>query len=151
MQKERLNILVICNEIFFNSFSIFVGRLLGQTDLLSFNDEIKLMVSFELVSFRKKEFPLACWRNSSNNLFENLIFCFSFFCYCAEVIIKNVDNFLRVSVCFTVLSKKMNIWCRRLFPGYHTSDSFPSVFNFFVCVIFKELAVLVFFTFLDYS
>ena len=57
MEKERLNILVIYNEIsFFNSFSIFVGRLLGPTDLLSFNDKIKLMISSELVSFRKEEF-----------------------------------------------------------------------------------------------
>ena len=111
MEKGRLNILTISNEIsFFNSFSIFVGRLLRPTDLLSFNDEIKLMISSELVSFRKKEFPLACWRNPSNNLLENLIFRFGFFRYCAEVIIKNVDNFLRVCVCFTVLSKKMNIW-----------------------------------------
>ena len=111
MEKGRLNILVICNEIpFFNSFSIFVGRLLRPTDLLLFNDEIKLMISSELVSFRKKEFPLAYWRNSLNNLFENVIFCFRFFRYCAEVLIKNVGNFLRVCVCFTVLSKKMNIW-----------------------------------------
>ena len=75
MEKERLNILVICNEIsFFNIFSISVGRLLEPTDLLLFDDEIKLMISSELASFRKEEFPLACWRNSSNDLFENLIF-----------------------------------------------------------------------------
>ena len=40
----------------FNSFNIFVGRLLGSTDLLSFNDETELMISSKLVSFRKKEF-----------------------------------------------------------------------------------------------
>ena len=49
--------LVIYNEIsFFNSFSIFVGRLLVATDLLSFNNEFKLMISSELVSFIKKQF-----------------------------------------------------------------------------------------------
>ena len=54
MEKERLNILVICNEIsFFISFSIFVGRLLGPTDLLSFNDEITLMISSKLFGYRK--------------------------------------------------------------------------------------------------
>ena len=54
MEKERLNILVNCNEIsFFNSFSIFVERPLGPTDLLSFNDEIKLVISSGL---RKKGF-----------------------------------------------------------------------------------------------
>ena len=75
MEKERLNILVNCNEIsFFNSFSIFIGRPLGPTDSLSFNDEIKLVISSELVGLRKKDFLLACWRNSSNNLFENLTF-----------------------------------------------------------------------------
>ena len=43
VEKEKLNILVICNDIsFFNTFSIFAGRLLGPTDLLSFNNEIKL-------------------------------------------------------------------------------------------------------------
>ena len=57
VEKQRLNILVICNEIsFFNSFSIFVGRLLGSTDLLSFDDETKLIISSELVGFREKEF-----------------------------------------------------------------------------------------------
>ena len=57
VEKQRLNILVICNEIsFFNSFSIFVGRLLGPTDLLSFDDETKLIISSELVGFREKEF-----------------------------------------------------------------------------------------------
>ena len=45
VEKERLNILFICNEIsFFNSFSIFVGKILGPTDLLSFNDEIKSII-----------------------------------------------------------------------------------------------------------
>ena len=74
MEKERLNILVNCNEIsFFNSFNVFVGRPLGPTDLLSFNDKIKLGISPELVVLSKKEFSLACWRNSSNDLFENLI------------------------------------------------------------------------------
>ena len=35
VEKERLNISVICNEIsFFNSFSIFVGGLLGPTYFL---------------------------------------------------------------------------------------------------------------------
>ena len=57
VEKQRLNILVICNEIsFFNSFSIFVGRLLGSTDFLSFDDETKLVISSELVGFREKEF-----------------------------------------------------------------------------------------------
>ena len=66
MEKERLNIFVNCNEILFvSSFSIFIGRLFGPTDLLSFNDEIKLVISSELIGFRKKEFSLACWRNSS--------------------------------------------------------------------------------------
>ena len=75
MEKERLNILVIYNEIsFFNSFSIFVGRLLRPTDFLSFNDEIKLMISSELVRVRKKHFQFGCWRNSTNDLFGNLIF-----------------------------------------------------------------------------
>ena len=102
MEKERLNILVNCNEIsFFNSFSIFVGRLLGSTDLLSFNDKFKLVISSELVGLRKKELYLGCWRNASNDLFEN--FCFSLFCYGTKVIIKNVDNFLRVSDCLIVL------------------------------------------------
>ena len=79
MWKERLNILVNCNEIsFFNSFSIFVGRPLGPTDLLSFNDKIKLVISSELVGLRKKEFLLGCWRNSSNDLFENLTFALVF-------------------------------------------------------------------------
>ena len=45
VEKERLKILDNCNEIsFFNSFSIFVGRPLGPTDLLSFNDKIKLVI-----------------------------------------------------------------------------------------------------------
>ena len=79
VEKERLNILVNCNEIsFFNSSSIFVGRPLGPTDLPSFNDEIKLVISPELVGLRKKEFSLACWRNSSNDLFENLTFALVF-------------------------------------------------------------------------
>ena len=70
MEKEGLNILAICNEIsFFNSFSIFVGRLLDPTVLLSFNDGIKFMILSEVVSFMKKEFSLACWRNSLYNLF----------------------------------------------------------------------------------
>ena len=88
---------------FFDSFSILVGRLLGPTDLLSFSYEIKLIISSELVDFKKNEFSLACWRNSSNDLFENLIFALVFFCYCIEVIIKNVGNFLRVCDCFIVL------------------------------------------------
>ena len=67
--KKRLNILVNCNEIsLFNSFSIFVRRPLGPTDLPSFNDKIKLVISSELVGPRKKEFLLGCWRNSSNDL-----------------------------------------------------------------------------------
>ena len=71
MEKERLNILVNCNEIsFFNSLGIFVGR---PTDIHSSND-IKLVISSELVALRKKEFLLGCWRNSSNDLFENLTF-----------------------------------------------------------------------------
>ena len=42
-EKEGLHALVICNEIsFINSFSIFVGSLLAPTDLLSYDDEIKL-------------------------------------------------------------------------------------------------------------
>ena len=46
LEKVRLNILAIWNEIsFFNSFNVFAGRILGPTDLLSFNDEIKLMIS----------------------------------------------------------------------------------------------------------
>ena len=45
MQKKILNILVNCNEIsFFNSFNVFVGILLGPTDLLSFTDQIELMI-----------------------------------------------------------------------------------------------------------
>ena len=63
---------------FFNSFSIFEGRPLGPTDLLSFNDGIKLVISSKLAGYRKKEFLLACWRNSSNNLFENLNFALVF-------------------------------------------------------------------------
>ena len=59
MEKVRLNILVIYNEIsFFNSFSISFGRLLRPTDFLSFNDEIKLMISSELVRVRKNCFSL---------------------------------------------------------------------------------------------
>ena len=73
MEKERLNLLVNCNETsFFSSFSIFVERPLGPTDLLSFKDKIKLVISSELVGLRRKEFSLGCWRNSSSNdLFEN--------------------------------------------------------------------------------
>ena len=57
MEKERLNILVNCNDIsFFNSFSIFVGRPSEPTDLLSFNDKIKLVISSELAGLRKKSF-----------------------------------------------------------------------------------------------
>ena len=79
MEKERLNMLVNCNEIsFFNSFSIFVGRPLGPTDLLSYNDEIKLVILIELVGLKKKEFSLAFWRNSSNDLFEILTFALVF-------------------------------------------------------------------------
>ena len=56
VEEERSNLLVIYNEIsLFNNFNIFVGRLLRPTVLLSFNDEIKFTISFELVSFRKKE------------------------------------------------------------------------------------------------
>ena len=67
LEKERLN-MVNCNEIsFFNSFSIFVGTPLAPTDLVSFNDKIKLVISSELVGLRKKEFLLGCWRNSSND------------------------------------------------------------------------------------
>ena len=62
MEKERLNILVNCNEIsFFSSFSIFVGRPLGPTDL--FHLMIKsnyIVISSELVGLRKKEFLLGC-------------------------------------------------------------------------------------------
>ena len=66
--------LIICNEISFsNSYRILVGRLLGATDSPSFNDEIKLTISSELVRFRKKEFSLAYWRNLGNDLFENMI------------------------------------------------------------------------------
>ena len=73
MEKERLNLLVNCYEIsFFNSFRIFVGRPLGPTDLLSFSNKIKLVISSKLVGLRKKEFSLGCWRNSSNDLCENL-------------------------------------------------------------------------------
>ena len=79
MEKERLNMLFNCNEIsFFNSFSIFVGRSLGPTDLLSFNDKIKLVISSELAGLSKKEFLLACGRNSLNDLFENLTFALVF-------------------------------------------------------------------------
>ena len=56
VEKKRLNILVVCSGKSFNSFNIFVGRLLGPTDLLSFNDHIKSMISSEVVGFRKKEF-----------------------------------------------------------------------------------------------
>ena len=66
--------LSICNEIsFFNGYRIIVGRLLGANVIPSFNDEIKLTVSSELIGFRKKEFSLAYWRNSWNDLFENMI------------------------------------------------------------------------------
>ena len=76
-------------------------------------------------------------------------FHFSFFCYCAEVIIKNVDNFLRVCDCFIVLWQKMNLWWSRLFPGHQISDSLPSIF-YIIHVSFKEF-IIFFFTFLDYS
>ena len=59
-------------------FSIFVGRPLGPTDLPSYNDKIKLVISSELVGLRKEEFLLGCWRNSSNDLFENLTFALVF-------------------------------------------------------------------------
>ena len=53
VEKERLNILVICNKtLFFKCFNIFVIRLLGPADLLSFKDEIKLTISSELVGLR---------------------------------------------------------------------------------------------------
>ena len=79
MEKERFNTLVNCNEIsFLNSFSIFVGRPLGPTDLLSINDKIKLVISSEPVGPMKKEFLLGCWRNSPNDLFENLSFALVF-------------------------------------------------------------------------
>ena len=79
MEKERLNILVNCNEkSFFNSFSTFAGRPLGPADLLLFNDEIKLVISSEIVGLRKKEFSLTCWRNSSNDFFENMTFALVF-------------------------------------------------------------------------
>ena len=77
--KRKLNILAKCNEIsFFNSFSIFVGKPLGPTHLLSFNDKIKLVISSGLVGLKKKEFSLGYWRNSSNDLFENLTFALVF-------------------------------------------------------------------------
>ena len=79
MEKDRLNILDNCNEISFcNRFSIFVGRPLGPTDLLSFNNKTKLVISSELVGLRKKQFSFGCWRNSSNDLFENLSFALVF-------------------------------------------------------------------------
>ena len=93
VETETLKKLVISNEIsFFNSFDIF--------DIFF---KIKSMISSELVIFRKEKIPLVRWRNSSNDLFENLIFTLVFFCYCTEVITKVLGNCLRVCDCFIVL------------------------------------------------
>ena len=58
--------------------------------------------------------------------------CFSFFCYCASVIIKNAANFLRVCDCFVALWPKIDIWWSTLFPGHQMSDSFPSTFFYYL-------------------
>ena len=69
METETLKKLVISNEIsFFNSFDIFY---------IFF--KIKSMMSSELVIFRKEKISLVRWRNSSNDLFENLNFTLVFF------------------------------------------------------------------------
>lgn len=52
----------------------FIGRLLGPTDFLLFNDEIECIIFSEIVVFRKKGFSLVCWRNLSNYLFESLVY-----------------------------------------------------------------------------
>ena len=57
---------------------VFLLRLLGPIDLLSFIDEIKLIFLSELAGFRKKEYSFACKRNSLNDFFENLIFTLVF-------------------------------------------------------------------------
>ena len=65
-------------------FIFFVRRLLEPTDLLSFSsEETKLMLSSELVGFRKT----FCWHAGEIHLF-------SFFYYFTEVIIRNVGSFL---------------------------------------------------------
>ena len=58
-------------------------------DLLSFNDEIKLVISSEVAGFMKRGFFLACWGNSTKDLVENLIFASVFS-------VGNFGNFSRV-------------------------------------------------------
>ena len=58
---------------------------------------LKYVIKSEVGGFKKKEFLLAWWENSSNDLFEN------FSCYCTEVVIENVGNFPFVCDCFIAL------------------------------------------------
>ena len=58
------------------------------------------MISSEIVGFRKKEFSLACWRNPSNDLFENLIFALVF----SAIVLKETLKMLAVFFDFVTLS-----------------------------------------------
>ena len=64
---------------------------------------LKYVIKSEVGGFKKKEFLLAWWKNSSNDLLENLIFFFGFSCYCTEVVIENVGNFPFICDCFIAL------------------------------------------------
>lgn len=67
------------------------------------------MISSELVGFRKwwrifrgsfRKFSLACWRNPSNDLFENLIFALVF----SAIVLKETLKMLEVFFDFVNLS-----------------------------------------------
>ena len=73
-------------------------------------------------------------------------FHFSFFCYCNEVILKNVGNFPRVCEFHCLVT--ICIWLSRLFPGYQISDYYTSIF--YIIVVFNRLNLIIF-NFLNYN
>ena len=76
-ENDRLNMSGRWVKIsFFNSFKMLVGRLFGPVDLSLFNEDIIKFNSFTSVGVMYNDASLGWWRNSSNNLFENLILVF---------------------------------------------------------------------------
>ena len=68
----RCGISASCLEIsFFSNVNIFVGMLLGSTDLFESSEDI-------ILAHRKKKFRVLFFRNSEKCLCEGLIFYFIF-------------------------------------------------------------------------
>ena len=91
--NEMLNISANWLKIsFFSKFNIFIGMLLGLTDLFESSEDIIFCISNLLVGFRKKEF----WVLKSDEIREMFVWGIdSFFCFfsnCCKIMVKDIWN-----------------------------------------------------------